>query len=130
LSCIARSTTGPPPARPHPEVDASGGERLEFLVHLGDLERAVVVHQHGTGPEADPGGPLRGGGDEEFGVVAGPGPAEVVFGEPDAVVAVFFGVHGGGEGVGQGVRFGGPRGDGPEVDDGQFQVRASFQGRS
>lgn len=109
----------------HPEVDAARSERLELLEHLGDLERAVMVHEHGPGSQADPGGDHRGGGDEQLGVVRGTGAGQVVLGEPHAVEPGGLGVARSLQGVGQGVGLGGPRGHGPEVDDGQLHVGGS-----
>ncbi|WP_279484647.1 hypothetical protein [Actinomadura sp. GC306] len=111
-----RARGGPP----HPQVDPPRRHCLELLEHLGDLERAVVVHQHRSRPQPDAGRDHRRRRDQQLGMVRRARAAQMVLGEPDPVEPPLVGMPGGLQRIGQGVPLGGTRRDRPELDDGQF----------
>src|SRR3546814_8154094 len=77
----------PARSRPsHSQIDAARIHRLQLLEHRGHLEGAVVVHQHGSGPETDA-RRLRGGrGDQEFRMGGRLRRRHVMLDQPDAMI--------------------------------------------
>ena len=108
-----------PGARPRPEVDAPGMQRLEGGVLLGDDQRGVVGEHDPAGSHPQGGGGVGQVADEHGRGRTGHGRHPVVLGHPHPPVAEPFDHRGQAGGVGQGVGRGRALGHRGQVEHGQ-----------